>query len=245
MSQELYTAISGMVAGMWQQAQIGHNLANASTVGYKRHRVSLSDFAGLIAAIQNSQSLPEPGVGVRIFSEQTDFGQGPLQLTRRQLDLALAGPAFLRVMTPGGERLSRAGQLHRDQTGRLLNSEGHAVLGPNGPIEAPPGDLTITEEGDILVEGELIDRLALAELDDPGTSLERVGGTLFALRDGAEYVEATQTRVQQGYLEGANVDLTLEMTNLVAVARMYQMCQRLALAEDDIAKQTANELGRV
>jgi len=245
--QSLYTSASGMVAGMWQQARIAQNLTNTNTVGYKAIRVPLSEFASLLIALQNDtgQEPGEPGVGLTIAPEETDFSQGPLQLTNRQLDIALNGPGFLRVMTPSGERFTRVGQLHRDATGRLLTAHGYAVMGENGVIDLPAGDVSISPGGEIVVDGQSIDRLALVEFEELESGLERLGGTMYAAREGILATLAMDTQVLQGYLEGANVDLASGMTNLIATSRLYQMCQRLTVAQDEILRQTTNDLGRL
>ena len=245
MIQSLYTSVSGMVVGMWQQARIAHNLTNADTVGYKAIRVPLSEFASLLSALLTDPTLGEAGVGAMIGSEETDFSQGPLQLTNRQLDIALNGPGFLRVMTPSGERFTRVGHLHRDASGRLVTAHNYAVLGQNGPVELPPGDVTISLGGEIFVDGQSVAFLALAEFEETQLSLERVGGTVYAAREGAVAIPGANTRVMQGSLEASNVNLASEMTNLIATSRLYQLCQRLTVAQDEILRQTSNELGRL
>ena len=245
MIQSLYTSVSGMVVGMWQQARIAHNLTNADTVGYKAIRVPLSEFASMLSDLLTDPTLGEAGVGAMIGSEETDFSQGPLQLTNRQLDVALNGPGFLRVMTPGGERFTRVGHLHRDASGRLVTAHNYAVLGQNGPVELPPGDVAISLGGEIFVEGQSVAFLALAEFEEPELSLERIGGTVYAAREGAVAIPGANTRVMQGSLEASNVNLASEMTNLIATSRLYQLCQRLTVAQDEILRQTANELARL
>jgi len=243
--QSLYTSVSGMVVGMWQQARIAHNLTNADTVGYKAIRAPLSEFASLLSALLTDPTLSEAGVGAMIGSEETDFSQGPLQLTNRQLDVALNGPGFLRVMTPSGERFTRVGHLHRDASGRLVTAHSYAVLGQNGPVELPPGDIAISLGGEIFVDGQSVAFLALAEFEEPELSLQRVGGTVYAAREGAVAIPGANTRVMQGSLEASNVNLASEMTNLIATSRLYQLCQRLTVAQDEILRQTSNELGRL
>ncbi len=245
MIQSLYTSVSGMVVGMWQQARIAHNLTNADTVGYKAIRVPLSEFASLLSALLTDQTLGEAGVGAMISSEETDFSQGPLQLTNRQLDVALNGPGFLRVMTPSGERFTRVGHLHRDASGRLVTAQNYAVLGQNGPVQLPLGDVAISPGGEIFIDGQSAGFLALAEFEEPELSLERVGGTVYAAREGAVAIPGANTRVMQGSLEASNVNLASEMTNLIATSRLYQLCQRLTVAQDEILRQTANDLGRL
>jgi len=246
MIEGIYTSVSGMTAAMWLQARLGHDMTNANTVGYKHLRTSLSDFATLLESMDVAGTIVihDDGNGVAIAREDTDFSQGALRSTNRPLDIAMSGPGFLAVQTPSGMRYTRAGRLHQNQAGMLITAEGHLVMGEGGPIQLPVGDVTITERGEILVDGEQRARLAIVEFGNL-EALERVGGTAFAAGDGALPQAATGTRVQQGYLEGSNVDMSRNMANLIAIARLYQLAQRMTLAQDEVLNQTVNELAKI
>lgn len=246
MIEGIYTSVSGMTAAMWLQARLGHDMVNANTVGYKHMRTSLSDFATLLAAMDANGTIVVhgDGNGVAIAREDTDFSQGALRGTNRPLDIAMSGPGFLTIQTPAGVRYTRAGRLHQNQAGMLVTAEGHAVMGEGGAVQIPVGEITITERGEVLVDGERRARLAIVEFGNL-EALERVGGTAFAAGDGALPQAAGGTRVQQGYLEGANVDMSRDMANLIAIARLYQLAQRMTLAQDEILNQTVNELAKI
>lgn len=251
MIEGIYTSVSGMTAAMWLQARLGHDMTNANTVGYKSIRTSLSDFAVLLETMdaEGNVNIPDvivhdDGNGVAIAQESTDWSQGPLRNTNRPLDVAISGQGFLEVQTPAGICYTRAGRLHQDQEGMLITAEGHAVMGDAGPIQLPVGDITIGEGGEVIVDGEPRARLTIVEFGNL-EALERVGGTLFVAGDGALPQAATESRVQQGYLEGANVDMSSNMTSLIAIQRLYQLAQRMTLAQDDILNQTVNELAKV
>lgn len=246
MIEGVYTAVSGMTAAMWLQARLGHDMTNANTVGYKHLRTSLSDFAALLESMdaQGTITIHGDGNGVAIALEDTDYTQGPLRSTNRPLDIAMSGPGFLEVQTPAGIRYTRAGRLQQNQGGMLVTAEGHVVMGEGGPIQLPVGEVTITEQGEILVDGVEHGRLAVVEFGNLG-ALERVGGTAFAAGDGALPLAAQATRVQQGYLEGSNVDMSHDMASLIAITRLYQLSQRMTLAQDEVLNQTVNELARI
>lgn len=246
MIEGIYTSVSGMTAAMWLQARLGHDMTNANTVGYKHMRTSLSDFAAILETMdaEGNVLVHDDGNGVAIAHEDTDFSQGALRSTSRPLDIAMSGPGFLEVQAPSGLRYTRAGRLHQNQAGMLITSEGHAVMGEGGPIQLPLGEITIGEAGEVLVDGEPRARLAVVEFANL-EALERVGGTIFAAGEGALRQPATETRVQQGYLEGANVDMSRDMANLIAIQRLYQLAQRMTLAQDEVLNQTVNELAKI
>jgi len=246
MIEGLYTSVSGMTAAMWVQARLAHDMTNASTVGYKRLHTSLSDFAAVLETMdpEGNVTLQSDGNGVAVVREVTDYSQGPMRNTNRALDVALSGPGFIEVQTDAGLRYTRAGRLHQNQAGMLVTSEGHAVMGETGPIQIPVGEVSITETGAILVNGEQRARLTIVEFTNPD-ALERVGGTAFAPGVDAGPRVAAETRVQQGYLEGANVDISHDMASLIAVQRMYQLAQRMTLTQDEILSQTVNDLAKI
>ncbi len=246
MIEGIYTSVSGMTAAMWLQARLGHDLTNANTVGYKHIRTSLSDFATVLESMDANGNVlvHDDGNGVAIAREDTDYTQGALRSTNRPLDIAMSGPGFLEVQTPAGARYTRAGRLHQNQAGMLITSEGHAVMGEGGPIQLPVGDVTISERGEVLVDGVQRARLAIVEFGNL-EALERVGGTAFAAGDGALPQAPAETRVQQGYLEGSNVDMSRDMASLIAIQRLYQLAQRMTLAQDEVLNQTVNELAKI
>lgn len=246
MIEGIYTSVSGMTAAMWMQARLGHDLTNVSTVGYKRLNTSLSDFAALMETMdpEGNVTIGADGSGVAIAREVTDFSQGAMRNTNRALDVAMAGPGFLEVQTPSGVRYTRAGRLQQNQAGMLITSEGHAVMGDAGPIQLPVGDVSISESGAIMVDGEQRARLSIVEFANPD-ALERVGGTAFAVAGDAGAQPGTGTRVQQGYLEGSNVDMSHDMASLITISRMYQLAQRMTLTQDEILSQTVNELAKI
>ena len=76
---------------------IAHNLANVSTVGYKRRR---NEFVQELAGLEGKAS-SEPSGEVTVVGV-LDFSQGALQQTQRGLDVALSGKGFFVVETATG-----------------------------------------------------------------------------------------------------------------------------------------------
>ncbi|HHX64922.1 MAG TPA: flagellar hook basal-body protein [Chloroflexi bacterium] len=240
MIHSLYRAVSGMVAGMVEQVRVGHNLTNASTVGYKGFKGVFLEFQ----ALRDEGERPAlPGDGVSAMPE-TDFAQGFLQLTNHELDVALSGPGFLRVAGEEGDLYTRAGRMELNADGRLIMPDGREVMGMGGPLDLPPGRVQILETGQVLVNEQPVGMLDLVEFDNLD-ALERVGGTYFRAGADAGARAAAETQVHQGRLENSNTDLTRDMTRLIALSRLYQLNQRLVQQSDELMRQTVNDLGRV
>src|SRR5689334_23470281 len=88
----LYTGTSGLEAHGDAINVVGDNIANVSTIGFKESRAEFADVIG--GQVANGQSA---GAGVRMAGTQTLFGQGALQSTGRNLDLAIQGNGFFKV----------------------------------------------------------------------------------------------------------------------------------------------------
>ncbi|MEW5960289.1 MAG: flagellar hook-basal body protein [Chloroflexota bacterium] len=249
MIRGLYTVAAGMLTGLMRHETIVHNLANVRTVGYKADQATLKDFPSLLLAeTRDGESVArigEMGTGVSLDSVTTDYSDGPLKLTDHPLDVAIVGDGFFRVETPDGIRYTRDGRFHRDTDGQLITAEGYRVLGTAGPLTLPEGELTITPQGTLFVNDNQIGELSIARFNDL-TQVIKTGQTLFNSQGPEpELMAANEVRVYQGYVEESNVDVAQAVTEMTAVLRAYQASQRLVQFQDQINKQSVNELGRV
>ncbi len=136
-----FAATSGINATSRALSEIGNNIANAQTVGYKSRSVSFGDlFGATIGGGGTTSSLVE-GRGVRVLGIDPSFTQGSLQTTSNALDLAIDGDGFFQVNdTAGNIFFSRAGQFNIDANGFFVNP---AVLRLQGEVGQVPGDLRL------------------------------------------------------------------------------------------------------
>src|SRR5579862_9569898 len=146
MDKLLYIAMSGAKETLRAQAANNHNLANASTTGFK---ADLSAF--------QSRSVTGPGYASRVYATDATLGwddaAGSQQQTGNALDLSVNGPGYISVQdATGNEAYTRAGDLHVDPTGQLVTATGLPILGDNGPINVPPySSITVAKDGTISV----------------------------------------------------------------------------------------------
>ncbi len=254
MIRGLYTAASGMLAGLARQDGIAQDLANVNTPGYKRQEVILGAFPQVLLSRLGDPTLPLPaqaagealgplGLGTAVDRSAVVFEQGALRQTGEPGDLALEGPGFFAVATPRGVRYTRNGSFSVDGQGRLVTGRGHPVLGSDGqPVRVGGGSFEVSEAGEVTAGGRARGRLALAVFDDASV-LERDAEGLFAgppAPDGAP-----GPRVRQGYLEQANVDLVEAMVRMIAVFRAYEASQKAVQAADEVLQKAANEVARL
>jgi flagellar basal-body rod protein FlgF len=243
MNPALLTAAAGMRARMETLDVIGNNIANAGANGFKADQ----EFYRLFDAARSRSGQGATGRPEMPFIEgsRTDFRQGPLQSTGSTLDVALSGPGFLVVQTPQGELYTRNGSLQLDAQGTLRTSDGLPVLGADRqPIVLPrEGELEISKNGAIEVGGLEVGQLLVGEFAQP-RALKKVGHTLFQLQPGIEPAPAALTTVQQGSLEGANVNVPESAVRLIAASRHFDLLRRTAsLVGDEMEGQAVQRLG--
>ena len=230
MIQALSTAASGGRAMLQRIDVVAHNLANARTTAFKRSRPEFAEVLGGGARLSATLRLAE---------------QGPMESTGRSLDLAIDGDGYFRVRRPEtGEILyTRAGHFVPDSEGRLATPHG-AVLEPEIRV-AGFARVLVAEDG--RVTGETADgrraelgRIVLARFFD-AARLEEAAPGLY--RSPEPELAAGNGRILQGRLEGSNVDVVRELTDLVAAHRALEINGKLIEAADE-ALRAVNGLRR-
>ncbi|WP_105431655.1 flagellar hook protein FlgE [Neorhizobium sp. T6_25] len=118
------TAVSGMNAQANRLGTVGDNIANSSTVGYKRSSTAFSTL--VLPSTQGSYSSGGVETNVRYSIAE----QGGIQYTTSSTDLAIQGEGFFIVSDPNGTPyLTRAGAFVKDATGFLKNTAGFNLMG--------------------------------------------------------------------------------------------------------------------
>ena len=84
-------ALSGLNAASKQLDVTAHNIANVNTAGFKQSRALFSD---VFATASNDLSSTASGAGVQVSSIQQKFGQGNIDFTNNNLDMAISGEGF-------------------------------------------------------------------------------------------------------------------------------------------------------
>ncbi len=220
---------AGIQALAREYTTLTHNLANASTTGFKR-RLGVFTTAGADTGGPAGATLPNLYV---------DFTQGRLVQTGRALDVALMGKGFLVVETAAGERYTRHGVLRTNATGQIVDADGRTVAGQNGPIVVPPSvghdQIDVAADGRVSAAGTEIGRLKVVEFEDT-TDLEPLGDSLFRPPRAARPGEAAATTVHQGFQEASNVSTVDELVSLIRVSRLYEANVRAMQSKGDGTK---------
>ena len=242
MDKLIYTAASGARHILEQQATAANNLANVNTTGF---RAQLDSFRA-VPIVGPEGSLPTRAFVINTESG-TNFSAGPLQMTGRDLDVALKGKGWLAVQMPdGSEAYTRHGALQMNPNGLLQTAQGHTVQGDGGPITVPPevtvaigNDGTISTIATTTKPGAptVLGRLKL--VNPPEENLVRGDDGMFRLRDGSTAAADPAVVVAGGALEGSNASPIDSMVQMISLARSFELQMSLMKnAENNAAKAT-------
>ena len=239
MIRSLWSAATGMNAQQMQTDVVANNLANASTTGFKKSRANFEDlmYRTLQVAGQTTPGggqVPsgiQIGMGGKPAGIQKLFTQGDYIQTDNQLDMAIQGNGFFRVLHGDEELYTRAGNFTLDSEGFLTTPSGDR-LQPEISLPAETVTVTLQDNGTLTANGD--DETILATANVLLTSfvnpsgLFAVGNNLFRPTEGSgPATEGTPGEdglgtVVNNYLEGSNVSVVEEIVNMISGQRAYE-----------------------
>ena len=162
----------------------------------------------------------------------------------RKTGASIEGRGYFVVETEEGISYTRNGAFQLDSSGRLVTSSGAAVLNDgNDPIVFAPGEtqINISRDGTISTENGIIGRFRLVEFVDE-QAMTNLGNSLMATEQ--EPLEASESAIVQGMLEGSNVIAIAEITRMIQLLRSYQAANQLIVSEDEREQQAIEMLTR-
>ena len=198
MLRALYTGSTGMETEQKRLDVISNNLANATTVGYKKEGVTSQSFDDVLAlkvrdesAMQTDSAIGTMSLGVKIGEVYTDYSQGSLRETGNTYDLAIEGNGFFVVEVADSEgntstRYTRAGQFTMNQEGYIVDSQGNYLMGESGrlQVDTSAGEVLIDVDGSVYADGELVDKVTVKDFVDYNY-LKKGAGTMYETMNGA------------------------------------------------------------
>ncbi|WP_456451390.1 flagellar basal-body rod protein FlgG [Hydrogenimonas sp.] len=262
MIRALYTAATGMVAQQIQIDTTSNNIANVNTIGYKKQRAEFADLmyqTAEYAGTSTSEVTKSPtgisvGLGVRPTAIVKQFSQGNFKETGNNLDLAITGNGFFKIVMPDGtEVYTRNGAFKLDATGTIVNSDGY-TLSPEIVIPEDAVAISIGTDGTVSVlqagqqETTDIGQIQLTNFINPA-GLHSLGDNLYintsASGDPIESVPGIDGlgQIRQGFVEMSNVQLVEEMTDLITGQRAYEANSKAITTSDEML-QIVNNLKR-
>ncbi len=219
---------------------LANNLANSTTAGFKKKNVFLQQLISAEQAVERNK------IPVMLTKEKiatyTDPSNGKLKTTGNPLDVAIQGDGFFEVQTENGTAFTRNGEFKISNNGILVNSEGYPIVGEGGPIEVNGSSIEINSEGMIIIDGKMVNKLSLKQINMNHASSE-ANGLYFT--DEANDIDNGKFSIVQGSIELSNVDIVKEMVNMIATQRHYDINSKVIKAQDDTLNKSVNQVGRV
>ena len=260
MLRGLWSAASGMASQRLSIDVIANNLANVNTTGFKKSRADFQDLMYQTISQAGSQTsggneVPDGiqiGMGTMPVGVHKMFKQGDFKSTENELDLAIEGKGFFKVLSNDEERYTRSGNFMLDTDGNIVTSDGDK-LQPEIALSADTLSVNIDRNGTVTSfnaegEGTVVGEIELYTFPNPA-GLFSMGHNLYRATDASG--EATSGApgsdgigmLAQGFIEMSNVDVVEEMVLMIAAQRAYEINSK-AIQTADNMMQIANNIKR-
>ncbi|MCY6354025.1 flagellar hook-basal body complex protein [Clostridium sp. ZS2-4] len=271
MIRSIWNSRSGMSAQMEKLDAISNNLSNVNTSGYKRIDVS---FQSLVQETLkrdgypvndgvSDKDAPFTGTGVKTNGFYKDNSQGTLMQTNSNTDLAIDGEGFFKVIDSNGkEAYLRSGVFQIDSNGKVVDSNGNALVilngngqnvnTENGNIKFEKESFKVDENGDIL--GNKYGNLKIPVFNTVGqNSMKSIGENLYSpemvVNNNGDEVQSevymsNNADILQGYIENSNVDIAKEMSDMIITQRAFQLNSSALKTADEMWQMSNNLRGR-
>lgn len=243
MLQGLYAAASGMEAQQNQFNAIANDMSNVDTAGYQATQVGFQDLLYSSAGSASGSPAIATGAGSQSGIVGRSLQQGAIQNTGRSLDVAISGPGYLQVRRNDGSiGLTRNGALQVNAQGEITNQDGNPLVPPlKLPKGTDPSAIKIEPNGQVISGSRALGKFALVNVPAPD-QLQADGQSMFSVTAGSGATRpASGSTLQQGALEGSNVDVSRDMTAMITAQRGYEMASK-AIQYQDQMLQIANQI---
>jgi flagellar basal-body rod protein FlgG len=233
MLEGLYTAAAGMAAQQQRMDALSNDVANTNTAGYKRVRIGFRD----LVYQADGPSGVRTGSGAAAVQIGRNDEQGGFQKTDEPFDVAIQGDGYIQVRraSTGQNALTRNGSLQVDASGQLATIDGDLLVPPvQLPRNIDPSTVTIGSDGTLSSGGRRLGQIQLVTVPAP-TGLVAAGNGYFTVSAASGGVRrAPAATLQQGALEGSNVDLADAMVDMMDAQRSYSMASKAIHMQDQM-----------
>jgi len=251
MLRGMWSGASGMAAQRLTIDVIANNLANVNTVGFKKSRTDFQDL--MYQTISQAGSRTSTGgqvpVGIQIGMGTMPVGvhkifmQGEFNETKNELDLAVEGRGFYKVISNEEELYTRAGNFKLDADRNIVTPNGDK-LQPEMAVPENTVNIDIDVNGTVTVfdpegTGTSLGAIELYSFPNPAGLFSR-GHNLYRATDASgEAVAGTPGSdglgtIIQGFIEISNVDVVQEMVQMIMAQRAYEMNSKVIKTADNM-----------
>lgn len=258
MLRGLYTAAAGMMTNMIATDVLANNIANTTTVGFKKSDVTFQAFDDMLISRINAKGAKPIGkisMGSAVSSTPVDFSQGTLKQTGNPLDMAIEGDGFFTVKNGKGELFyTRDGNFTIDKDGFLTTHEGcrlqQEIKGEKKDIQVPEGKIiTVTPHGELDADNTPFGTLLITRFEN-NKALEKMGNTLYKETPGSKKMPKIEDpnklgyKVHQNSLEYANSNIVEDLVKTMTGFRLYEALQKNIQMQNDTLGRAVNDVGK-
>jgi flagellar basal-body rod protein FlgG len=158
--------------------------------------------------------------------------------------VTIVGSGFFQVQTDSGPQYTRKGNFSINDDGVLSTADGWPVMGQGGEIAIDGADVEIDDQGQIIVDGEVQDRLLVVDFEKPYQLLKNGSNQFVPVDENVIAQPSEDYAVTQGFVEGSNVNAIRAMTEIIETMRVFESYQKIIQASDDATSKAVNDVGR-
>ncbi|WP_018983452.1 flagellar basal-body rod protein FlgG [Salinimonas chungwhensis] len=262
MHPALWISKTGLDAAQTDVSVVSNNLANASTIGFKKDRAVFEDLlyqninqpGGRSSADTERPSGLMLGSGSKVVATQKAHTQGNIQSTENSLDMSIQGRGYFEILQPDGSiAYTRNGQFSLNDQGQIVTAGAGFLLQPEIAVPEDAQQISISQDGEVSAsvrgqaEPQVLGQINVADFINP-TGLQPTGQNLFvetassgAPIQGVPGLQGLGT-ISQGTLETSNVNVTEELVNLIESQRLYEMNSKVISSVDQMLGQVIQQL---
>ncbi len=233
MIKAYYTATNGATSSQNYLDIISNNMANIQTQGFKKSKPEFSDLLYTnIRGPEGANTELKSGSGSKINKVDVVFTQGAPYQTGVPTDFAIQGDGFFMVQFEDENFYTRGGSFeitNIDEENYLTYQGGYVLNSDEEPIILEnTEDINSIEPGVFTFSNNM-------DLEQTGNNLYRIAN------EDAEYELMENPKLQKGWLEASNVEMSEEMIKLIQLQRAFQLNSSIVKTADEI-EQTINTL---
>ncbi len=221
---------------------IGNNLANVNTTGYKVTHLSFNDLLYTQMYV-NAADTPIHGTGVKATFNGINFSQSGMKATGYPLDYGIVGNGLFCVQKGANRYYTRDGSFQlsviNNNSAYLVNSEGDYVLDKGGARIV----VDVSGGADKIDYSALSAKIGVYKFANPDMLTPVAGNKYQAneLSGAAALSTEGEYSLMRTYLEQSSTDVSDEMANMIIAQRAYQLSAKVVTTADE-NEQTVNSL---
>lgn len=255
MMRGFYTATSGVLSQQKTIDVIANNITNVQTAGFKKDTLETSTFDDLLISKYEGinasndktvKNLSHASLVRYADSLYTNYEQGGIDNTGNPFDICIYGDGFFTLQdSDGNTLLSRRGQFALDSEGYLCTPGAGQLMGTNGPIKVNTSEFTVTSGGAVFVNDTYVDTIKMTFPNDVHKLVKYKEGYYIDTDPEKQTTGNIKGELKQNYIETSNVEITKEITDMMASSKLYQSCTQVIKMFDTLNQKAITEVSRV